>query len=71
MVADQTLEMVKKLKEPFTTADLAGAMGRGKKLAQKMAYCLRRMGVIQQVGRRGRANVYARAVAQAVVGGEG
>jgi hypothetical protein len=49
------------LKEPFTTADLAGAMGRGNKLAQKMAYCLRRMGVIRQVGRRGRANLYARA----------
>jgi len=59
------------LKGHFTTADLAGAMGRGKKLAQKMAYCLRRMGVIRQVGRRGRANLYTRAAAQVVVGGEG
>jgi hypothetical protein len=61
--ADMGELLPSKLKEPFTTADLAGAMGRGKKLAQKMAYCLRRMDVIQQVGRRGRANLYARAAA--------
>ena len=47
------------LREPFTTKDLADAIGGRRKLAQKMAYCLRKMGVIERVGKRGRANLYA------------
>jgi hypothetical protein len=51
------------LKEPFATKDLAGAISSRRKLAQKMAYCLRKMGVIERVGKRGRANLYAIAAA--------
>jgi len=47
-----------KLPERFTTADLAGAMDGPRWLAQKMAYCLRKMGVIVQIGTRGRSNLY-------------
>lgn len=46
------------LPQPFTTADLAAALPRGRKLAQKMAYCMRRMGAIRRVGKRGRAYLY-------------
>jgi len=46
------------LPDRFTTADLAGAMDGPRWLAQKMAYCLRNMDVIAQVGRRGRSNLY-------------
>ena len=44
----------------FTTADLARTMDCSRRLAQKMAYCLRKTGEIQQVGKRGRALVYQR-----------
>jgi hypothetical protein len=44
--------------ESFTTGDLATAMGTRRDLAQKMAYCLREGGVIQSMGKRGRANLY-------------
>lgn len=43
----------------FTTADLARTLGRTQRFAQKMAYCLREMGVLIDVGRRGRAKLYA------------
>jgi hypothetical protein len=33
-------------------------MGIGRQLAQKMAYCLRKVGVIELKGKRGRANLY-------------
>lgn len=35
----------------FTTADLAGALRRRRRLAQQMAYCLQRVGVIEKVGK--------------------
>jgi hypothetical protein len=44
--------------ESFTTTDLAAATDTGVTLAQKMAYCLRNAGVIESIGRRGRANLY-------------
>lgn len=44
--------------ESFTTKDLAVATGTRGELAQKMAYCLREGGVIESIGRRGRAKVY-------------
>lgn len=47
------------LAEEFTTADLAEALGRPRRLAQQMTYCLRRVGVIQIVGKDGNALVYA------------
>ncbi len=42
----------------FTTADLADAMRRPRWLAQKAAYCLRRMGVLKPVGFRARSILY-------------
>jgi hypothetical protein len=42
----------------FTTRELAEAIGRGRTLAQKMAYCLRQVRAIECVGKRGRANLY-------------
>ena len=46
------------LPEPFTTADLAEAMDGPRWLAQKMAYCLRKMDAIVQVGTRSRSKLY-------------
>lgn len=46
------------LPQPFTTADLAQGLGKGRWLAQKMAYCLREMGTIEPAGKRGRAVLY-------------
>jgi hypothetical protein len=47
------------LPERFTTADLAEGIDGPRWLAQKAAYCLRSMGVIDQVGKRGRSKLYA------------
>jgi len=44
--------------KPFTTSDLAKALGKPRWLMQKMAYCLREMGTIEQVGKRGNAILY-------------
>ncbi len=46
------------LPEPFTTADLAGKLGRPRRAAQRMAYCLRKVGAIVAVGKRGNAIEY-------------
>jgi len=46
------------LANPFTTADLAQALGQPRWLTQKMAYCLREMGAIEQVGKEGNAILY-------------
>lgn len=47
------------LPDPFTTRDVADALGEPIRLVQKMAYCLREMGAIDTVGRRGRAYLYS------------
>jgi hypothetical protein len=52
------------LSEPFTTTDLAKAIGQPIWLARKMAYCLRTMGAIAAMGKRGQGILYARATAQ-------
>ena len=44
--------------ESFTARDLAEAIDVRRELAQKMAYFLRKGGVIKLIGRRGRANLY-------------
>lgn len=44
----------------FTTRDLAGSLDSSRSLAQKMAYCLRRVGEIEKVGNRGRSYLYTR-----------
>jgi hypothetical protein len=42
----------------FTTADIAEAMDGPRWLAQKMAYCLRKMDAIRQIDKRGRSKLY-------------
>jgi hypothetical protein len=42
----------------FTARDLSDAIGVRRQLAQKMVYCLRKTGVIDQIGKQGRANLY-------------
>lgn len=42
----------------FTARDFAEAMDIGMELAQKMAYVLRKAGLVELMGRRGRANLY-------------
>ncbi len=48
------------LVEPFTTADLAGAIARPRWMARKIAYVLREMGVLTAIGRAGNAILYER-----------
>ncbi len=48
------------LPEPFTTRELAGALGERLYIAQKMAYCLRGMGAVEMTGKRGQAYLYVR-----------
>ena len=58
--ADLSALLPAELPEEFTTLDLAQALGGPRGLAQKMVYCLREMGEIVQVGKRGRAYLYSR-----------
>jgi hypothetical protein len=46
------------LADPFTNRDLATASGLRMRLAQKMTYCLRSMGMLDQVGNRGRSFLF-------------
>jgi hypothetical protein len=46
------------LPEPFTTEDLAVRLRRPRRVAQHLAYCLARIGVIEAVGKRGHAVAY-------------
>jgi hypothetical protein len=47
-----------RLPDQFTTRELAGAIGKPLRVAQRVAYCTRKMGIIQQIGKRGRSNLY-------------
>ncbi len=49
-----------RLPAAFTAADLATVMPINQRLAGRLAYCLREMGVIEQIGQRGRAYLYRR-----------
>jgi hypothetical protein len=57
---DMSALLPPELPTAFTTSDLANATGGNRRLAQKMAYCLREMGMIAQVGTRTRAILYER-----------
>lgn len=46
------------LPDDFTTADLAGGLGCRRRLAQRMAYCLRRLDLVEMVDKRGNTIVY-------------
>ena len=48
-----------KLNDPFSTQDLAVRTNQPRWLAQKMAYCLRKMGAIEVVGKTGNAILYS------------
>jgi len=50
------------LAEPFTTADLARAVGRPQPMARKIAYVLREMGVLAAVGKTGNWILYERSL---------
>jgi hypothetical protein len=52
------------LPQPFTSSHLAAAAHQPLYVAQKMTYCLRKMGVIECVGKRGGAVLYTRAPSQ-------
>ena len=43
---------------PFTTKDIAESLGIRRDLAQKIAYCLRKIGIIQCIGKQQRSNLY-------------
>jgi len=47
-----------RLAEDFTAAEMAEALSIPRRLAQRMAYCLRGAKVITLVGKQGRANLY-------------
>jgi len=57
---DMLALLPKSLCMPFTTEDLAEATGRPVWLAQKIAYCLRTMGAVESIGKRGRWVLYTR-----------
>ncbi|RMG99693.1 MAG: hypothetical protein D6706_05165 [Chloroflexi bacterium] len=46
-------------KRPFTTADLASYHHIPRPLAQKMAYCLHHINLVQRIGKQGNAYLYA------------
>jgi hypothetical protein len=46
------------LPQPYTTLQLSSALDIRRKLAQKMAFCLRSMGIIEIVGKKGNAFLY-------------
>jgi len=46
------------LSEPFTSRDLSRSLALSRQLAQQMAYCLRKMGVLEVVGKRRNAYLY-------------
>lgn len=48
----------KGLPEAFTTADIAGRLGQPLRSAQQMAYCLRKMGLVVAIGKRGNSVEY-------------
>lgn len=48
------------LDEPFTTLALAEALGISRRLAQRMAYCLRVVGVLAALGKSGRGVLHVR-----------
>jgi hypothetical protein len=59
---DMQALLPEKLDNPFTTADLAEGLGQPRWLMQKMAYCLREMGLIEQVGKKRNTILYRTAI---------
>ncbi len=57
-VEDYRRRLPERLPHPFTTADLAKGLDRPRWMAQKIAYCLRKMAAVETVGKRGNALLY-------------
>jgi hypothetical protein len=47
------------LPDPFHTGHLAAAMDVPRSMAQRIAYCLRHMGAVSEVGKKGNARLYS------------
>lgn len=58
--ADLAALLPSSLPDYFTTADLAAALDQKRGLAQKMAYCLRKLSLFEEAGKQGNARVYRR-----------
>ncbi|MEX0785072.1 MAG: hypothetical protein WD939_00395 [Dehalococcoidia bacterium] len=58
--ADYTALVPAHLPERFRASDIATAIGRPRRLAQQVAYCLRKSGLIEQAGNEQNAIVYSR-----------
>jgi hypothetical protein len=58
LAADFSPLLIEALPRPFTNRELADTLGLSRRLAQKMTYCLRKMGVISVVGKKGRAFLF-------------
>lgn len=56
--ADWRTLLLEHMRRSFTARDLAQTMGIQLRLAQKMAYCLRKTNVIELIDKQGRANRY-------------
>jgi hypothetical protein len=61
--AADLLTLLPPLPSPFHTGDLAAAADVSRQVAQRIAYCLRQMGAVRTIGKRGNALLYE--VAQA------
>ena len=59
-LADWAALLPRSLPSPFTTADLGNALGVRRAVAQKMAYCLRKVALITPVGKQANAILYRR-----------
>ncbi|MFW9843961.1 MAG: hypothetical protein ACFFEV_05245 [Candidatus Thorarchaeota archaeon] len=49
-----------KIEEPFTTKTLAESLDISRRLVQKMTYCMRKMGILKIVGKKGNAHLYVK-----------
>ncbi len=58
-----TAMLPQSLPDEFTTSDIAKEAHIKLWLAQKMAYCLRKMGAVQKIGKSGRSNLYRKPTA--------
>jgi hypothetical protein len=47
------------LSRPFTNQELSRQLGLSRRLAEKMTYCLRKMNLLELVGKKGRHNLYS------------
>ncbi len=56
------LELIPEEMTEFTARDLSETLKLTPRLGQKMIYSLRHMGAVRQAGKRGRANLYTRAM---------